>query len=88
MSGLRDQLWTVTGTVFAVIALFFFRFYRDTRDRFFVLFGSAFVVFAAHYFALAAWNVPDESRHWLYLVRLVGFVLIVVAVIDKNRHPE
>ena len=86
MNEFRDHLWMVTGTLFAVSSLFFFRFYRDTKDRFFVLFGAAFVTFAVHYWLLAAWEVPDEARHLLYLVRLLGFVLIVIAVIDKNRQ--
>lgn len=85
MSALRDQLWAVAATVFAVVAVYFFRFYRDTKDRFFVLFGLAFVVFSLQYTALSAWAIPDEARHWLYLVRLLGFALIVIAIADKNR---
>lgn len=86
MSPIRDQLWSVIGTVFAIIAVFFFRFYRDTRDRFFVLFGMALSVFSLQYYALAFYEVPDESRHWVYLMRLLAFALIVAAVVDKNRQ--
>lgn len=86
MSAVRDHLWMITATIFAVVAVFFFRFFRDTKDRFFVIFGLAFAVFALQYGALAAWAIPDEARHWLYGVRLFGFVLIVVAIIDKNRQ--
>lgn len=86
MIALRDHLWGITGAVFAIIAVFFLRFYRDTKDRFFVLFALAFMVFAIHYWALAAYAVPDEARHLLYLARLLGFGLIVAAIIDKNRQ--
>lgn len=84
-AGLREHLWSLTALLFAIVAVFFFRFFRDTKDRFFVIFGAAFLTFALHYACLVAWAVPDEARHWLYLVRLLGFALIVVAIIDKNR---
>jgi hypothetical protein len=26
-----------------------------------------------------------EARHWFYVLRLIGFVLILAAIVDKNR---
>jgi hypothetical protein len=69
----------------AAIALFFLRFWRQTGDRFFLLFALAFAVFAGNRTALAAIDPEDESRWWIYLLRLAAFVLILVAVVDKNR---
>lgn len=67
------------------IALFFLRFWRQTADRFFVLFALAFGVFAVNRTALAAIDPENESRWWIYLLRLAAFALIIVAVVDKNR---
>lgn len=67
------------------IATFFLRFWRRTRDVFFLLFAAAFAVFAANRFALALVEERDESLV-LYIVRLCAFVLIAVAILIKNRE--
>jgi hypothetical protein len=70
---------------YAVAGLFFFRFWHETRDRLFGIFGCAFVVLAFQRLALAV--VPPEQQDpvLLYSVRLLAFVLILWAIIDKNR---
>jgi hypothetical protein len=68
----------------AVAGLFFLRFWRTTRDRIFALFGIAFWLLAANWAALA-FTGSDEMRTWLYVVRLIAFLVILAAVIDKNR---
>ena len=85
---IRDHLWSATGTLFMVAAVVFGRFYRDTRDRFFLLFSIGFLTLGAQYWLLALYSVPDESQHWLYVVRLIAFTFIVVAVVDKNRQSQ
>ena len=72
----------------AAVALFFFRFARDTRDRLFLCFGGAFAVLSAHWLLLA-WTDPDsEFRPFLYLVRLAAFLLILIGIFVKNRSPR
>jgi Family of unknown function (DUF5985) len=67
------------------VGLFFLRLWRDTRDRFFALFGLAFWMLAANGVALL-WVAPaDEHRHYFYLIRLAAFLLIIAAILDKNR---
>lgn len=68
-----------------VAALFFLRFWRQTRDSFFMLFSLAFAVDAVARFSPAVSHLSDESEPLYYLPRLVTFVLIIVAVIRKNR---
>lgn len=87
-SVIRICIWSSVGTLFAIAALFFFRFHRDTKDRFFVLFALSFLTLGLHYWLLAALSVPDESKHWLYVVRLVAFALIAAAVADKSRRAD
>ena len=68
------------------IAVRFFRFWRDTSDRLFLFFGLAFAIFGANWILLEVYQPPTEVRYYFYLVRLLAFVLIVVAVVDKNRR--
>ena len=67
-----------------VAAMFFLRFWRKTRDRLFGLFALSFGVLGLNWVALA-FTQGDEVRVLLYAVRLVAFVVILVAIVDKNR---
>jgi hypothetical protein len=69
---------------FAVIALFFLRFWRDARDGLFLNFAIAFVLLAIGQAILTLADIPEEERSWIYLLRLAAFTLILVAVIRKN----
>lgn len=68
-----------------VIALFFARFWRRSRDRLFALFALAFVVLSFNWMALALLRTDDESRYYLFAVRLVAFLIILYGIWDKNR---
>lgn len=70
------------------IGLYFLRFWRQTGDRFFVLFSAAFWTFGSDRIAQALTHRGDESRTYIYLVRLLAFVLILIAILDKNRSSE
>lgn len=67
------------------IALFFTLYWRKTRDRLFAVFALAFLLFALERVVLAFVPADQEGRHWIFLARLVGFVLIILGVVDKNR---
>ena len=69
----------------AVAGLFFLRFWRTTADRLFLAFALAFWMMALQWLGVGLMGVQDESRHYFFLVRLAAFVLILVAVWDKNR---
>lgn len=66
-------------------ALFFLRFWRASRDRIFAFFSLAFAVMSLNWMALTLLQVDDERRHYLYVIRLVSFLLILYAIWDKNR---
>lgn len=70
---------------FAVAALFFLRFWRDTREELFLAFAIAFLLLGVAQSMLALGGVPDELRSWIYLVRLAAFLTIIVAILRKNR---
>jgi predicted RND superfamily exporter protein len=68
-----------------VAALHFFRSWRRSGDRLLGLFAAAFAVFAANGVALGLTDPDAEVRVYLYTVRLIGFLLILAAIVDKNR---
>ena len=70
----------------AGIALFFLRFWRHSGDRLLGIFALAFAVFAVNRLILVAVGENNENATYVYLVRLVAFVLILVAIADKNRR--
>ena len=71
-----------------VAALFFLRFWRDTRDRLFAIFSAAFLLLGTTRIGLALTNSGSEPHTSWYWVRLVAFALILVAIIDKNRPAK
>jgi hypothetical protein len=81
----------VTGAIAmasAVVALFFLRFWRETGDRLFGIFSLAFLLLGITRLglALSAPQIPDEPHtHW-YWMRLMAFLLIFSAIVDKNRR--
>jgi len=66
---------------YCVAAMFFMRFWRLTHDRLFVCFAAAFTLLAVQRLVLIVWSESDL----IYLVRLCAFVIILAAIVDKNR---
>jgi hypothetical protein len=83
---MEEFLMGVIAMASSVAAMFFLRFWRDSGDRLFVIFAAAFFLLAATRVGLAMSQVHQEPQtHW-YWVRLAAFVLILIAIIDKNRR--
>ena len=72
-------------TAYFVAGLFFLRFWRETRDRFFLLFALSFWIEGANRFMLARFVGPNEDAPVYYLVRLLAYGLIIAAIVMKNR---
>jgi hypothetical protein len=74
---------------YLLAAGFFLRFWRRTADRFFLAFAAAFVLFALNQFLAVALAVVSEPTSLIYALRVLGFVVIIVAIVDKNvRSPS
>jgi hypothetical protein len=72
---------------YLVAALFFFRFWRRTRDSLFVNFSIAFLLFASGQFGSIWFDGQHDDSTWIFLLRLAGFVLLLVAIVRKNFTP-
>ena len=67
-----------------VAGLFFLTFWRESRDRLFLAFAAAFWIFAIDYAVLGVIPLADESRPYVFLLRLVGFVILLAGIAGKN----
>jgi hypothetical protein len=72
---------------YLVTGLFFLRFYSRTRDRLFLLFCVAFWLLGVLRAAMLLVVDPLE-QDYLYWLRLVAYLLILAAIIDKNRSKQ
>ncbi len=86
MTATLDNLLTGAIALSSLIAaLLFLRFWRQTRDPFFLLFAAAFALDAVTRFGLGLVPVPDQVEPFFYLSRLATFGFIIAAIIGKNR---
>ena len=65
--------------------LYFVKFWRQTGDR---LFAASFVLLFLERVALALATDMIANTAWYYVIRLLAFALIIVAIIDKNRAQQ
>lgn len=69
-----------------VAAVFFGVSWRRTGDRFFVMFALAFALLGVERVILGVLNLPESPLLSIYFIRLVGFLLIILAIVYKNRE--
>lgn len=67
-------------------ALFFLRFWRHSRDRFFLYFALSFALEGLNRIALGLLVHISEDNPLFYTVRVVAYGLIVAAILQKNRR--
>ena len=67
-----------------IAGLFFLKFWSRSGDSLFISFAVAFWLLALNQFLLASGGVPREELSWIYLLRLAAFILIAVAIVQKN----
>jgi hypothetical protein len=73
-----------TSMAAAVAGLLFLRMWRESRDRLYVMFAGAFWLEALARAGLLLAQDPSEADPARYLVRVVAYGMIIVAIIDKN----
>jgi hypothetical protein len=72
-----------------IASLFFLRFWKSTRDRFFLFFALSFCIEGIGRVMLGVLRYSSEQEPLFYLIRLFAFLVILYAIIDKNwvRKP-
>jgi hypothetical protein len=87
---MREVIIGAVAMGFATAALFFLRFWRDTQDRLFAFFSLALLVLSVNRLGFLLVADSDRRGDYLYWIRLIAFIVIMLAVIDKNiaRKPR
>jgi hypothetical protein len=74
----------VLSTMFVTASVFFMRFWRDTRDRFFLSFAASFLIEGLSRVAVLFVEHPNQPHTAIFVVRLFASALIVWAILQKN----
>jgi hypothetical protein len=73
---------------YLVAAIFFLKFYKTTKDRLFAFFATAFLLLSFQRVALALTTKTVEDTVLIYVIRLIAFLIILYAIIDKNIQAK
>jgi len=79
-------LQAVSATAAWVSATIFLRYWRESRDMLFALFAVAFTLLGLSWALLSILNPDRDASPYIYGLRLVAFLLLIAAVIQKNRE--
>ena len=71
-----------------VAALLFLRYWLSSRERFFLYFAASFAIEAVNRAVSALAGVPGDESALHFTVRLLAYLLILLAIWDKNRTPK
>lgn len=79
-----------TAMGYLAVALFFVRFWNQTRDRFFLFFAASFALEGFNRAATGFFPFSGENDAVVFSIRLVSYLLIALAILDKNvsRFPS
>ena len=84
MTALLDFLSGAAALAYLVAGMYFLRFWRVTRDRLFLSFAFAFWLLALNQAIATLLGATDERTGYTYLLRVLGFGLILCAIVRKN----
>ena len=68
-----------------VIGLKFLKYWSVSRDRFFIFLTGGFWVFGLGWGLRTLLPAQTEHAHLAYVPRLLAFLLILIAIFEKNR---
>ena len=85
---LYDFLSGAVSFGFAMCALFFLRFWTRTRESLFLAFAVAFLMLGSVQAILALASFSTEEQSSIYLIRLAAFLIIITAILHKNRSTS
>ena len=68
--------------------VYFLKFWRHTRDLLFLAFAAAFLIEGVNRTTFLFLENPNEGRPAIYVVRLIAYLLILAAIVWKNRASK
>ena len=72
---------------YLVAAGLFFALWRRRGDALYRAFTIAFVLFALNQVLVAALITPSEPSSFIYALRVLGFVVILGALLERKAFP-
>lgn len=72
-------------TASLIASSFFLKFWKQTRDLLFMYFAAAFAVESLNRLAFLLIDNPHEGSTIIYTIRLFSYLLILAAIVQKNR---
>lgn len=88
MEMIQGFLLGVIATASFTVAGFFLKFWGQTRDIFFLAFAAAFAIEGINRISVLLLERPNEGNPAIYVVRMFAFLLILLAIIHKNRRRQ
>ncbi len=79
-----DFLSGAVTLAYVIASTYFVHFWRRTADRLFLAFALAFGLLALNQVAVFTMGTEDERYNYAYILRVLGFILILAAIVDKN----
>ena len=68
-----------------IAGMFFLKFWRRTGDQLFMAFAAAFLIESLNRLFFLFMENPNEGSPIIYIVRLLAFLLILIAIVRKNQ---
>ena len=81
-------VWGVLAMACLVCALFFLRYWRSNHDRLFGFFSLAFGLMSLQWTISALEGIDEMNHFYPLLLRILAFVAIIIAVLDKNHRER
>lgn len=79
----------VVAAMYFIAGIFFLKFWRRAKDSLFLSFSVGFFLFATNQALVGAYGRGAETSELSYSLRLIGFLLIIMAIVLKNiRTPR
>lgn len=71
-----------------VAGIFFFKFWRKTRDSLFLAFAASFTIRAFNDAGRASMAHPNEGALWSYMINIGSSLLILIAIATKTFNRK
>src|SRR5688572_23118616 len=85
---MNEMLLGAIAACCCVIGLFFLRFWKDTRDIFFLFFALSFFIEGANRMSLVLFSNLHEASPSYYIIRVISYSFIIVAILAKNKRQK
>ena len=80
------RTWTngAISMAYLVVGLMFLAFWRETRQRIFIYFTTAFAILAIHRTVFALTFGEENWDEFSFAIRLLGYLVILGGIVDRR----